>query len=996
MNFRNFISRVLCLYLIGLPVLHANSTNFFDWSFFKYTKDKDSLFYCPVESDQTGMSSILNVTDSLEFASCFQGRESFTSYEKDPTADEDLSLIKSDIEVCKCLEAKASKNKTLADILEKGSETKEDRSKIPEQIRKNYKDAVQENGKVVFDASIICGSSQDCTSLFVSNNVQDILNQKEEDSSQTDKNDKSPHRSGNPKELYLNLANRFKELTPMYLDIAKKSKNDVKVDSEKYAQSLIEEQALAPGQCVSGREFIAYKQKMSFLEIKDDLASLDLNHFDPSEWDFRKLREKYDALISESPYEKEEKTEKIKKIKNKLIFLNYNPLVKTFFTIDPMSNNRNANPHDGVPFEFYKKDNVLNKKKELLSVLKNYAVGNSHGVCSKDGCLNNVIDQKKLDAFNNSLRDFFTRPDIGRATKKQSDNLTHDILFQKAQKKNNDLPLTQRAIVQSYMKDFNDFPDRDPDHCAGRGINIETCPLIFGGYCKKINSIKHKIYVGIPDSMPDDLDARLENSFNPDIKTNLDLKAFNNETCNKKHKVDNSEMSFNDYMKSNCLLPSLAECRTEYFKKAKNVTSENIKNFMVYQENASLKGVPNPSQVIKTAYKRNADSNYNDWDDWNRVRENNHFSRISDEGFGLMGDMPLPKRKDLDPSAILPQDGASSSLKKDGPSLGDSQALQTPFAPDYSILSPGDSVAKDKTSEKQKIENMTDERKKSLLNDWENEYDEWKKSKKISNSSELSPADSVKDDKYKKEIETLKALLEEQKKLTDTQSKLLNEAIARKSESPTTERDLKANTKKDRFVSAASEFTPSKVSNSSFTNNSGDSSSRAPASISDGGRIGNISNNSNAVRSASTAGKSFARSSENSDSLAREQAKLVSVKKYSDGSILVESPGSSGSAVNAISLPVSDEQYKVLLVNPTGLSLNQIEKNIPPEQISKLEKSGEITLLLKNGSNPPFEVKVSRVDNKLVYSLKDKDGKDQVPVRRVHTRQALESQLKVQ
>ena len=83
-------------------------------------------------------------------------------------------------------------------------------------------------------------------------------------------------------------------------------------------------------------------------------------------------------------------------------------------------------------------------------------------------------------------------------------------------------------------------------------------------------------------------------------------------------------------------------------------------------------------------------------------------------------------------------------------------------------------------------------------------------------------------------------------------------------------------------------------------------------------------------------------------------------------------------------------------MNPTGLSLNQIEKSIPPEQISRLEKSGEITLLLKNGSNPPFEVKVSRVDNKLVYSLKDKDGKDQAPVRRVHTRQALESQLKVQ
>jgi hypothetical protein len=993
MNFRNFISRVLCLYLIGLPSSYAYTTNYFDWRFVNYTKDKDNLFYCPVESDQTGMSSILNVAESVEFDTCFKKRNSFTEkLDKTLTADEDLSLIGSDLEACKCLEAKASKNKTLADILEKGSETKVDSSKIPVQIRENYKDAVQENGKVVFDASIICGGDKDCTKLFVSNNVQNILNQKEKDFAQSQKNDKSPHRLITSTSLFLNVANYFQDLTPMYLDIARKSKNDVKVDAQKYSQSLIEEQALAPGQCVSGREFIAFSQKKSFEDIAGDLASLDLNHFDPSEWDFKKLREKYDALISESPSEKLNNKGKIDKIKNKLIFLNYNPLVKTFFTIDPMSDNSNANPRDGVPPEFYKEDNVLKKKKELLSVLKNFAIGNSDGVCSINGCMSNVTNQKKLESFNKSLFDFFVRPDIGRATKKQSDNLTYDILFKKDQKKKSDLPLSQRAIVQSYM---NDFPDRNPDDCGANGVDVK-CALIFGGYCKKINSIKHKIYVGIPDSMPDDLDARLENSFNPDIKTNLDLKAFNKETCDKNLKFDNSEMSFNNYMKSNCIHSSLVDCRSEFFKRTKNASSEDVKNFIVFQENASLKGVSNPSDVIKTAYKINSDTEYNDWDDWNEVRENNDLSRISGNGFGLIGDMPLPKRKDLDPSVILPQDGASSSLKKDDPMAGDSLAGKTPFVPDYSILSPGNSVAQQKASEKQKIENMSNERKKSLLNDWENEYDEWKKSKKISDSSELSPADSVKDDRYKKEIQTLKALLEEQKKLTDTQSKLLNDAISRKSESPSTERDLKANTKKDRVVSAASEFSPSKMSNSSFTNNSGDSASRSPASIGDGGRIGNISNNSSAARSTSSSVKSFSRSSENTDSLAREQAKLINVKNYSDGSILVESPSSLSSAVNAISLPVSDEQYKVLLVNPTDLSLGQIEKSIPPEQISKLEKSGEITLLLKNGSNPPFEVKVSRVDNKLVYSLKDKDGKDQAPIRRVHTRQALESQLKVQ
>ena len=316
MNFRNFISRVLCLYLIGLPVSYAYTTNYLDWSFIKYTKDKDNLFYCPVESDQTGMSSILNVADSVEFASCFEKKNSFAWMEKEPTADEDRSLIESDIAICKCLEAKASKNKTLADILEKGRETKVDNSKIPEQIRKNYKDAVQENGKVVFDASIICGSDKDCTTLFVSNNVQNILNQKEKDSAQSEKNVKSPHRLMTSTDSILTVANLIQNLIPVYNDIAIKSKDDVKVDAQKYSQSLIEEQTLAPGQCVSGREFIAFRQKKSFEDIAGDLALLDLNHFDPSAWDFRKLREKYDSLISESPDKKED----IEKIKNKLIF----------------------------------------------------------------------------------------------------------------------------------------------------------------------------------------------------------------------------------------------------------------------------------------------------------------------------------------------------------------------------------------------------------------------------------------------------------------------------------------------------------------------------------------------------------------------------------------------------------------------------------------------------------------------------------------------------
>jgi hypothetical protein len=42
MNFKNFISRVLCLYLIGLPSSYALANSYKDWEFHKYLNDKDN------------------------------------------------------------------------------------------------------------------------------------------------------------------------------------------------------------------------------------------------------------------------------------------------------------------------------------------------------------------------------------------------------------------------------------------------------------------------------------------------------------------------------------------------------------------------------------------------------------------------------------------------------------------------------------------------------------------------------------------------------------------------------------------------------------------------------------------------------------------------------------------------------------------------------------------------------------------------------------------
>jgi hypothetical protein len=122
------------------------------------------------------------------------------------------------------------------------------------------------------------------------------------------------------------------------------------------------------------------------------------------------------------------------------------------------------------------------------------------------------------------------------------------------------------------------------------------------------------------------------------------------------------------------------------------------------------------------------------------------------------------------------------------------------------------------------------------------------------------------------------------------------------------------------------------------------------------------------------------------------------MRRSDDGSITIESSGSStagGNVTPAISVPVSDEQYRMLQSDSNGQILGQLEKSIPKDQIAKLESKGEIILLVRNGSNPPFEVKVAKVDNRLVYSRTDKNGnKQDAVVRRTYTIKALENQLR--
>ncbi len=930
-----------------------------------------------------------NLNNALEYQSCFENKKSFAMFrERQLTSEENSNLISGDIKICDCLRDKAVKNPSLGYFLAEGAKPSDDTklNSLPKNYEKNLKNAIQENGKFLFDASIICQGDEKCLELWVSKET--IHN------SVRGKSNNDPLLETSLLETKDPNQEKAKELYQKYYD--KASREKIKDEGSSYAQSLLEETTPEKGQCVLGREFIAFKQKESFEKVSQSLSQLDLNSFNSDDWDFRKLRTRYDALMSNSPEFKRANENEIVTLKNKLIFLNYNPLVKTFLMIDPVSKedrdkiNPNFFKDKKIKPEFYESTNINKRKTDLLSMLKSYA-GPQKTVCTasnQKSCMDNVLKNKNFKEFNNSLKDFFIRADNGIAVKIRSHQLAKDTLFQHRPVEDN-IPLTQEAIVNAYLQEN---PGRDPDKCIPEYGVDEDCPKIYGGYCKKLDSVRSK-FLSPQDSVQDDLELKLDNSFNPDINTNPEFLAFNKRMCDSKFDTRKGSISFNEYKASNCKIINLVECRTEFFKnKVKGKLPEEVDNMMTFLKVAKLKFYPRIKETI-LSIRSSSSGGGDNISDWESVRSSQHLSDISEnEYFGFDGSTE-EKFSTLNDEP-LPSDLAKGAGKMD-PAKEDSAQAPFSFNPDYSASSSVAPSLDDKKSDKHKIENMTDEKKKNLLSDWENEYEDWRKSKNATDTSQLSPADAAKDSLYKKEIETLRTLLEEQRKLTETQSKLLNDAISRKN-ADSVSPDQKPVVAREKMSQNSNVFGHN--SSSSFSNSSsqdGDSVSRNPASFSEAAKLNNSSSGANAFKNVSNSGGSSRRSSvENSDSLAREQAKLVNVKSFSDGSILVE-PNSS-STPNAITLSVSDEQYKVLLVNPTGLSLNQIEKSIPVDQITKLEKSGEIILLLKNGSNPPFEVKVERKQNKLVYSLKDKNGKDQKPVRRVFTRKALENELKVQ
>lgn len=758
------------------------------------------------------------------------------------------------------------------------------------------------------------------------------------------------------------------------------------------AAGLMKDSPPSEGQCVSPRDFMVMQQRPS-----GKVAELLSKPMSSSTWDYKELLRQQDKILGIPYVDRDSKKRDLLLIKEKLSFLNKNPLAKYALSLP-------ASPEN---------DQLKSKIYKTTQMLGTTECQNPFSDCSSTfkGAMAEILrDDKVLGAIRKEILFDHQERTKRKLNKPIVSPIPKDIF-------------THDKVVDEFVANYN---LTSPDDCTSASGDVIGCVYSYSAYCKTLDKYKDHISSMNSDKdedLLDNLDELIEDDFNPDPKTNKRYQEFVKSFCDTPRKksfrasnisetlaAPRESATFSQFVADYCkdgvnngcdrkstsdyaLLRSVwmkmyADDSQQLSSLRKMRVLVNNKSMAAYASGKTSKEVSSKTETVVANNGLNsegAESTY--------LAMSKDYAKSLDRGPSLLGAHlgDALEEQGVLPSAIysgpIAPGNTQSAINDPSPSFDD---MSMNFASGYSNLSQASSAVQNPSSaETPKVEQMSDEKKQELLQDWQKQYNEWKESK----GDDMSAADRAQDTSLRQEIASLRALLAQQQELSQQQYKLLNDAIAAKSkpvESSQTEvRPQEVRKPQSQFASAAV-----KASSEEETE-----AGRGPASVKETVTAGGAGSGSlsRAALSNSAVRKSAGSATDNSsDSLAREQAKLVNMRRYSDGSITIETAGNGATQGNAITVPVSDEQYRILQSNPAGLNLNQIERSIPKEQIAKLENKGEITILLQNGSNPPFEVKVEKKDNRLVYSLKDKNGKDQAPVRRVYTRQALELQLKVQ
>ena len=708
------------------------------------------------------------------------------------------------------------------------------------------------------------------------------------------------------------------------------------------------------GHCISGREFIAFKSLPQDDIIFKELGS---SSFSPSEWNYTNLRSKYDEIMSFPIDQRKNYQQEILKLKSKIHYLDANPLIKTVFAAEENSattkliNDQIKDPKINKRVqESMSASSILKTKTDLFNILQDFADVKNKCFGKSNECLEEASKNGKTAKLYSNLKKFIEKPAV-------KDIQIFDQGHKKASK-NGEKPFSKpenwtRDGILSYFKSKNPTM-ASPSTCLKKsGVDTVECMTIFADYCPVAESAYSETFRHeIDDDLKDDVDLHFSSMFDiKDLDKNEHFLKLNAEICNTPRKVsptDEKAFTFFDFKKEYCgVKPQPRECNSNEGSEVQKIRAAYMEKFKHPLSSNALAFNEVSDQVEIKSFKLADVTNHQQG-----------FSRFEDLfDFSHFGGSRVPEVKLKQDNNFLNSLAEYANEKTKSQNDNSNSEISQSYTSTFNSNSEQPQVA-----EATKIENLSDNQRSNLLDDWKEELSQFKKEQTVSSDSS---AHKFKEDALNEKIATLEALLAQQKKLTESQYKLLNDAIAAQSR------------KVDEDQETTSEVTePQRVHQRRSQNFAqadhafNESTGRFPASVKD--FQNDMGGNAASGGGPATIGKgrsgtnALSDGASNDSSVERENAKLVNLRQNSNGSITIEAKGNSGLVPNAIAVPISDDLYKMAQMNPTGLNLFQIEKNIPKEHIAELEKKEYIILLLQNGKNPPLEVKVKKENNRLV------------------------------
>jgi hypothetical protein len=891
--------------------------------------------------------------------SCWDNKQSWNR-QSDKSVINDKELLESDYRICSCLRNPVSnKNASIRALMDVTTATlpnynpntdvldvfKVNADRLQKEMRKD-------RDSLAFQASIISNGDKEFTDVYATSasaHFKDALSTEAGENAVAANGNKGIFQGKNKKQQNENIRTGVKTILENF-------EIPHRIDP-----ALFVEPQLAEGQCVGGREFLAFKQLPDDDKFLKEIVTTSEENFDPMKWNYDSLKARYDLLMAKRPDQKQKYKDEILSLKGKLRFLHKNPMIKTFFNTDletgyvdrvaKMSDERKNFIREKTQAHGEKLDS---RKKELFSILKEAFSPDRNCKDLPTSCLRASLAPDKINKYKEALQGFFVQPDVGDMMDIESEKDAYRKLIRLSDVKNfspREPILSQKAVEINFMHSTG---LASPDSCVKdhvSEVNIAQCVEIYSAYCKTLDDVIPKLWA-LNDTDPelsDDLEVEGLNDFNPTLANNSELARFNHDICVAPRRASlNSKktMTFGAFQKSYCKNSSAPECK-----------SESLANIAIIREKF-LKEYPHPGGESNETSELQARS----------FLAFNQSGQIQDHPGGIP-----PGIKLSDSGSSRNQALASTKdrwgVADTGTSSNSLQGLDRPSqemnraalgGPSESLVNYANLA---KSLPEQKIEDMSNSQRAELLDGWKKDYENYQKNNAGSqNTAQSSAAEKA----MQERITALESLLDHQKKLTDDQYRLLNDALASQKNNSAPSGVTKNVVSNEQQDSSARKKSSAIMGADPI---SSDEINRAPASInsqfdtSASGTGKSLAHSRNSARSASKA----ASDSSGRDSVAREEAKLVNLRQNPNGSITIEAlSGKNSASANAINVTISDDLYRLAQLNPTGLNLSQIAKNISKEQIAQLEGQGVITLLLQNGSNPPLEVKVRKQNNKLV------------------------------